>query len=268
MKISGRGCTSSLPDLMDDAALSKRGLASLRSFLRLMGESSPGARVIEMGDVQASVVPATPDRSVCNSVVYDRHQSISVAHERLATVYEDAGVRAWTVWVPERDAKTAALLRSAGHELDATPAEMALELASFRTAPHDSTEIRPSTDIGLVGRMNDEAYGYESDFARALERLPEGALRLHLANADGVPSACAAACDTDRDCGIFLVATLPSARGRGLATALMTHALVDARERGCTTSTLQATRLGEPIYERLGYRPLGRLQMWERRTSH
>ena len=61
------------------------------------------------------------------------------------------------------------------------------------------------------------------------------------------------------------MATVPAARGRGLATALMAHALADARERGRTTSTLQATDLGRPVYERLGYRSLGEIQMWEKR---
>ena len=62
-----------------------------------------------------------------------------------------------------------------------------------------------------------------------------------------------------------LVATLPEARGRGLAGALMAHALVDAGERGLRTSTLVATKMGRPVYERLGYRGLGALEMWERR---
>jgi len=45
----------------------------------------------------------------------------------------------------------------------------------------------------------------------------------------------------------------------------MTRALLDARERGCTTTSLQATKMGQPVYDRLGYRDLGPIQMWERR---
>ena len=62
-----------------------------------------------------------------------------------------------------------------------------------------------------------------------------------------------------------MVATLERARGRGLATALMRQALLEARERGMETTSLQATRMGAPIYARLGYRDLGAIQMWERR---
>jgi hypothetical protein len=45
----------------------------------------------------------------------------------------------------------------------------------------------------------------------------------------------------------------------------MLHALCDARERGCTTTSLQATARGKPVYERLGYRDIGAVHMWERR---
>jgi GNAT superfamily N-acetyltransferase len=64
---------------------------------------------------------------------------------------------------------------------------------------------------------------------------------------------------------VYLVATLPEARGRGLATALMSHALLEARERGCTTTSLQSSARGRPVYARLGYREIGVVQMWERR---
>jgi hypothetical protein len=45
----------------------------------------------------------------------------------------------------------------------------------------------------------------------------------------------------------------------------MRQAVLDARERGLQTTSLQATAMGVPIYARLGYRDLGAIQMWERR---
>ena len=39
------------------------------------------------------------------------------------------------------------------------------------------------------------------------------------------------------------------------------------KARGCEVSTLQATKAGRPVYERLGYRSFGEIQMWERRNS-
>ena len=105
--------------------------------------------------------------------------------------------------------------------------------------------------------MNDVAYGYGGDFVRALGELPKEAANLYAALVDGRPAAGLLAVDNEGDCWITFVATLPEARGRGLATALMTQALLDARKRGCTTTSLQATKMGRPVYERLGYRDLG-----------
>jgi hypothetical protein len=45
----------------------------------------------------------------------------------------------------------------------------------------------------------------------------------------------------------------------------MSHALLEARGRGCTTTSLQATMRGRPVYQRLGYRDIGAMHMWERR---
>ena len=47
----------------------------------------------------------------------------------------------------------------------------------------------------------------------------------------------------------------------------MPQAVRDARERGCETSTLQATQAGFPIYERMGYESIEPIDMWERRKQ-
>jgi predicted GNAT family acetyltransferase len=64
---------------------------------------------------------------------------------------------------------------------------------------------------------------------------------------------------------VSFVATVPAARRRGLATAVMQQVLHDAREAGCTSSTLQATDAGARLYATLGFRRLCDMQLWERR---
>jgi GNAT superfamily N-acetyltransferase len=87
----------------------------------------------------------------------------------------------------------------------------------------------------------------------------------YVADVDGEAAACLQILPVDRDALVLLVATLPEARGRGLAGRLLHRALWDAREAGCDMSSLQATRAGEPVYARLGYESHGALQMWEKR---
>jgi GNAT superfamily N-acetyltransferase len=250
---------------MEDAELFDRQHRSLRNFYRFLSGASRGGRLYEHDGITAAVVPATPERSVCNAVVYDDTFSLERALEPLESLYEAAGVKAWTVWVPGQDREAAALLEDRGHRLDASPAAMAIELEGFSREPAGELDLDTEPDPLEIGRLNDVAYGYEHQFTRAIELIDPGAAHAYVARVDGAPAACTVALDEERDCCITFVATLPAARGRGLAGGLITHALLDARERGCETSSLQATKMGQPLYERLGYRDLGAIEMWERR---
>lgn len=62
--------------------------------------------------------------------------------------------------------------------------------------------------------------------------------------------------------GIHEVATLPQHRRKGIAGKLVEQALEMARERGCRYATLQASELGKPVYERLGFEEAGILHTW------
>ncbi len=251
---------------MDDRELFDRLHGSLRRFYRLLGDEAGPNELVELHSVTACIARRAPERSVCNGVVYDGHEQLAAVIDQLAESYAKAGVRAWTVWTPEDDGPTADLLASRGHALDAKPAAMALELDAFEDESPRPGDFRvePGADPALVGRLNDDAYGYR-DFEQVLDGLLPEVGHWYVADLDGEPCASTMAFDSEGDCGIFFVATLPEARGRGIAGALMSRALRDAKNRGCTTSSLQATRMGEPIYERLGYRTLCRLHMWEQR---
>jgi hypothetical protein len=46
----------------------------------------------------------------------------------------------------------------------------------------------------------------------------------------------------------------------------MHRVAIEAGEAGCTSTTLQATHLGEKLYKALGYRKVSDMQLWERRS--
>ena len=254
---------------MDDATLLQRMWATMRAFFHLLPAASEGGHAVERPGVLGTVTPAVPERSVVNSVLYDDADALEAALGDLGRAYEDAGVRAWTVWVHPGDQRAAALLESAGHRLDANPAAMVRELDGIEPLMPDGAEWSRDVDLATVLTLNDRAYGWEDarPWSRALGGLDPNAVHRYLATLDGDAACTLMTVDHEGDCGIWLVATLPSARGRGLAGALLAQALVDARDRGCTTTSLQATKLGEPVYARLGYRSLGSIEMWERRGS-
>jgi GNAT superfamily N-acetyltransferase len=45
----------------------------------------------------------------------------------------------------------------------------------------------------------------------------------------------------------------PEYRGRGIATDLMTRAEIELKQRGVAYAVLQASEMGRPVYERLGW---------------
>lgn len=55
--------------------------------------------------------------------------------------------------------------------------------------------------------------------------------------------------------GIYNVTTREPARGRGIGATLTATAVAVGRSRGMSVTTLQASEMGRPVYERLGFRP-------------
>ena len=202
---------------------------SMAHVWRTLAVGSRGARLVELDGVMAAVVPAIPERSVFNSVLYDRPEQLARVRDELARTYEDAGVRAWTVWVPEHDRDTAELLASAGHVLDAAPLAMGLELAASRS---------PTRRAGLVLRRL--ARRAEADQRRRLRVRagdlrprhrdpPDDAWRIYEARLAGEPACVVSTTGVEGDCGVWWVATMPDARGRRLAARLLHVALAEAR---------------------------------------
>ena len=250
---------------MDRAPEYERMLKSMRACFHLIGRSSEGAHVLELDGVMASVAPKVPERSLPNSVIYESQEALIAALPDLASHYDEHGVDAWTVWTPDEDEQAAAALRDAGHALDADPVAMTLDLAALSEPP--TIDHRTGDDLmPVLAAINDRAYNHEDGpFTRMLAEHPAGVTWNYVADLDGEPAACLQILPVDGDASVYWVATLQEARGRGLAGRLLQRALWDAREAGCDLSSLQATKLGEPVYARLGYRSHGALQMWEKR---
>jgi GNAT superfamily N-acetyltransferase len=271
---------------MDEREVLARHRASHRAFHRLFAGASPGAEVVERDDgILHLVCPARPERSLVNAVVYEDGAPLIGALDELAAFYDERAIDAWTVWVHVGDYEVAEACRRAGHTLDATPELMwspldALDLAPAavgRVVSEGWTEVDPPAGVveldeappwKLVGDINDAAYGLPPDhLSITMHGVDPGRCLRTVARLDARPVATATVNVVGEDAHVLLVATLPEARGRRLAEACMRNALARARERGATTTTLEATAMGRPVYERMGYRALGALGMWERRRA-
>ncbi len=57
--------------------------------------------------------------------------------------------------------------------------------------------------------------------------------------------------------GLYCVATVPDARNRGFGAAITLQPLLDARAAGCHYAVLFASKLGAPLYQRVGFHDTG-----------
>jgi GNAT superfamily N-acetyltransferase len=121
-------------------------------------------------------------------------------------------------------------------------------------------EIRRVTDaagIEVHRRVVTAGFGSapavaEGTACRSLLDRPECVV--YVGYADGEPVASGLGWRTGRTIGVYSIATIPSARRRGYGAAMTARVVADGVAAGCTAAALQASEMGRPIYERLGFR--------------
>lgn len=116
--------------------------------------------------------------------------------------------------------------------------------------------LRPMTmnDLALGMRLKQQA-GWnqlEVDWQRLLDLQPDGCF---VAEWDGVPAGTVVTCLFGPVAWVAMVLVDESLRGRGIGRALMGHALEFLDSRRIESVRLDATSLGQPLYETLGFVP-------------
>lgn len=233
--------------------------AGLVAEIELMAGHAPQASLIERPGLRGAVIPGAPTASIMNAAVTDAPGQDPGDLDEIAHRYADAGIAKWGLWTDARNEQAAK--RAAGRDmmLDSTPAAMVAHLARL---PHAEAPPRTATDLRTVGRVNDLAYGHtEPKIAPAVTGLPPTVLPYASPAHDCV----AIAYDNGADTCVWFVATIPGSRRRGLATSILKRLLLDARDRGQSTASLQASAAGAPLYEQLGFANIGTLHFYEER---
>ena len=122
------------------------------------------------------------------------------------------------------------------------------------TAVLPQIRLMTADDLPLGMRLKSQA-GWnqtEADWRRFLAMQPQGCL---VAEADGVAVATTVLTAFDTVAWISMVLVEERSRGRGVGKALMKRAVDLAKQLGCKTIRLDATPLGRPLYESLGFAP-------------
>lgn len=85
---------------------------------------------------------------------------------------------------------------------------------------------------------------------------------IYLGEVAGSPASTSLRVTTGAVVGVYMVMTLEAFRHRGVGTAMTWRAAQDGIEEGGSISYLQASEMGRPLYEKLGYRAVEEYQIW------
>jgi GNAT superfamily N-acetyltransferase len=127
-----------------------------------------------------------------------------------------------------------------------------------------NVQIRRMTTVDVpLGMRLKEQSGWnqlEMDWHRLLDLEPEGCF---VAERCGIPVGTTCTCIFDSVAWIAMVLVDASQRNRGIGRLLMMHALDYLDRQGVHTVRLDATPMGQPLYEKLGFVAEYRLARYE-----
>jgi len=126
-------------------------------------------------------------------------------------------------------------------------------------------EVRDALGIDEHRRVVTAGFGSQPAVASgttcvALLDRPECVV--YVGYAEGTPVASGLGWRTGRTIGVYAIATIATARRRGYGAAMTARVVTDGLASGCEVAILQASELGRPIYERLGFQVDVRYSAW------
>jgi GNAT superfamily N-acetyltransferase len=243
--------------------------ANYRAAMRAFGL----ARHVEIRDDETLFwfITGIPDVAF-NSIMYARlapEQAPGAVRELHQLRQKHAVPVNWLIGPGSRPAHLAQLLQAEGlrHFID-LPLMLA-DLAALPPTPPLPADftIEPVTTPAVWAEWIEAERGgfeVEASLVPGLTALREGMgvghgypIQHFLGRLGGQPVATASLVVSTEMAGVFDVSTLPSARGRGIASAMTRHALESARAAGQAWAFVQPSGMAYPIYERLGFRECG-----------
>lgn len=217
-----------------------------------------------------------------NGVLVDRPAAEMTEAEIDAALGLFAGYRGIITWwlAPQLDVDAwRAALTSRGFGYDANTPGMAVDLRAIdrSAAAVPGLEIRRVASAQEMTTWGEVfAMGYElppawhpttiTFFNELGYDLRTSGYRHYLGLLNGEPAATASLFVAAGVGGIMYVSTLPAARRRGIGAAVTLAALIDGRNLGYRIGVLQASDQGYPVYRRLGFFEVCKMEHFSRRT--
>lgn len=154
------------------------------------------------------------------------------------------------------DVEPGMVLDSLPNIIPASPPELEIKQVS------QGEELRTFFRVGMLG-FGDPSGSLLEPLAKGLSESASFRGGAYLGYANGVPVSTSLRFSVGKIAAIYFVATLPEFRRRGYGEAMTWRATLDGRKDGCEGGFLQASAMGRPIYEKMGYRKIVDYEVWK-----
>jgi GNAT superfamily N-acetyltransferase len=116
--------------------------------------------------------------------------------------------------------------------------------------------VRDERAMAAFARIVIEAFGRAEQLGEVFTPALLGAsgVEAYVGYAGDEPVGSALLMRTRDVAGIYGIGTREAWRGRGVGEAMTWHAVERGRRQGCTMASLQASDMGRPVYQRMGFR--------------
>jgi ribosomal protein S18 acetylase RimI-like enzyme len=229
---------------------------------RLIGQYTPD---LVITDIRGATLMAYPLPHPLFNAVLEADIEPGQVDDAIDAVCAFFGERAmpwnWTVWPKAKPADLGEHLLRRGFTLSYEMPGMAKDLRAYEPRPLDNC-VREASDAASFDLWNRAV-------VRAFGLMPEAAEFFGgmspLAGQPGAPIRCFSAFDGDQVvsvgmvcyvagvAGLYCIGTMPEARRRGFGEKIMHACLSAAVEDGYDTAILHSSRMGLPMYEKLGF---------------
>lgn len=125
--------------------------------------------------------------------------------------------------------------------------------------PPDHEIVRVTDERQMADHIKATVAGFEMPEAMVRELVTMATIKrptvaVYTGYTGGLALSTGVGVRTGNTIGLYSISTVPHARGRGYGAAVTTRVAIDGVKDGCTVAVLQASPMGFPVYERLGYR--------------
>jgi len=254
-----------------DEALITAIRANLSDFFRLMGSAMPEEHFEnEKFTRWHTSLPHPWFNGVLSTKPFEEADEAFI--EETIQYFRGKGIDIFTWWMDPplqaSDWKTALSKHGFGFDNDTPGMALDLQTLSVSQPSVEGLEIRETADaesMRVWSNVFTIGYGLPLDWEDTVYDLwvkldNDSRMRNYIGYLNDKPVSTSCLFLGGGAAGIYSVATLPEARGKGIGAALTLKPLQDAREMGYRIGTLQSSDMGFNVYKKLGFRHLCQIE--------